>query len=454
MQARPATGTILAAMVLFGCGDKNTDEETTVLDSGGLSEADTDTDADADTDMDTDSEVSGALSGTLRLQLYREDEDGVREYVSWDQAYDEYPFGSAFITTYIVGPSGGMDYPGSTVVAFSDIDLDNGNTYEIPLTVNSADAVQVYASVDYARDQIISPTDPVGVYPAEIQVEEGDTIDGIDITVLLPYYDFGKGGVEGGMPTGSGCDDVVLSGNIIVDRSDATGLAAAMLIDSAGYGPYDYGLTTLINIDDEEVSAGSYSFTTCDNYGNFDLRGAWDLNQNDLIDPADLWGSYADEGGADANPVTIATSDLIDYDIQIPLGTPGLTILPFTELTGVLRVKDGDFDDLPESTSAIYIVAMKYRPTQDMSRSYLYDRSYDVFELERSDYAGKPQISYSLGVPSDSIMYLWAFADNNSDGVVNGPDEYVGSGGGANGRILTVEGTNSGNDIAIGLSGK
>lgn len=79
MHARLATWMLALGAVLTGFAGKDTDAETVVLDSRWLSEADTDTNA----------EVSGVLFRTLRLQLYEAEKDDVREYVSWDEMYDQ-----------------------------------------------------------------------------------------------------------------------------------------------------------------------------------------------------------------------------------------------------------------------------------------------------------------------------------------------------------------------------
>ena len=397
-------------------------------------------------DTDTDETVNGMISGTVRLQLYTET-DGIREYLDWDETYGEYPFGSVFIAAYTEGASGDRGYPGTTAIGYADLDLVDGSPYEIPIKLSQPTPLRVYAAVDYWRDGILGSSEPEGRYPAEITLEHEDVFDGADITVLVPYYDFSQKG-------GGGCETISITGDIYLDRPYDGGQVSVMLVDTAGVGPYEYAHTTLQSDTAADTAAGAYSLATCRNQGSMQLRGVWDANNNHLIDPADLWGSYMDADGEDANPITVGASDMSGYDIAIPLGGAGLSVIPFTEVSGTLQMEDdAGFDDLPESTTAIYVVALKYSPSQDMSIDDLYKYAYDVVAITPERYAGRSSISFSLGVPADSVLYLWAYADTDGNGTVNASGEPVGSGGGSGGRILTTEGTNGGNDITLGVVG-
>ena len=50
-----------------------------------------------------------------------------------------------------------------------------------------------------------------------------------------------------------------------------------------------------------------------------------------------------------------------------------------------------------------------------------------VFTAE--DLAGKNEIEWKLTVPSETIAYLWAYLDVESNGMVNEPQEPIASGG-------------------------
>ena len=164
------------------------------------------------------------------------------------------------------------------------------------------------------------------------------------------------------------------------------------------------------------------------------LVGAWDSNDNGLIDPADHWGAYASEPGVDGNPVAVGTADLEGYAVEIPLsgsedaGTPGISVVPFVQITGTVSVKDGTFDDLPSGTT-VYVAALYYRPSADLAVSTLADRSYDLESWDWTELTGKASVDFSLGVPADTVVYLWAYADEDGDGTVNESGEAVASGG-------------------------
>ena len=77
----------LCAGLLVACGDKDPNPDTGS--TGGPDDtADTDTD-DTDTDTDDTAEpaepVQATIEGVVRVQLYTEDEDGERTYLSWSE---------------------------------------------------------------------------------------------------------------------------------------------------------------------------------------------------------------------------------------------------------------------------------------------------------------------------------------------------------------------------------
>jgi hypothetical protein len=448
MDIRALVWTGLCAGLMVGCGDKDPTPDTASVGDDDTGETDTDTD-DTDTDdtEEPDEPVQATAEGVVRVQLYTEDEDGERTYVSWDEAYKgSYPFGAIFLTAYTEGKSGDIDYHGSTVVTAAEITPDTGNAYSITVNLTEEGEVNLYAALDYWNDGIIGTDEPIGVYPDEIEIVTDETLEGLDITILAPYHDFSGGGGGGG---GSGCDAVSITGDIILDRNYSGGRAVAMLVDSAGNGPYDWGWSDLTANDDG--AAGPYEITTCEDYGTFQLRGAWDSNGNGLIDPADVWGSYANEDGVDANPISIGSNNLPGYDILIPLGSGGLSVIPYSRLSGTLDVGGGDFDDLPQDTAAIYVVALKYRPTTGISLATLYEQAYDIQEFEPSDFSGQAILDWSLSVPSNSIIYLWAYADSGIIETVNESGEYVASGGDDdNGKMVTSSGLSEGNHMTLG----
>ena len=93
-----------------------------------------------------------------------------------------------------------------------------------------------------------------------------------------------------------------------------------------------------------------------------------------------------------------------------------------------MSVEEGSFDDL-ESGTTVYVAALKYRPSNDIGTSSLGSLAYDHDVFEWPDLAGESTVDFRLGVPADTVVYLWAFADEDMDGVINESGERVSSGG-------------------------
>ena len=376
----------LGVSILAGCGDvKLFDTALEFADSGQIEDSDGidygyDTDDDeVDTASDTASAdtaeeeeesdpLSGVIRGTITVELYS-DASGVREYVSWEEAgITSFPYGRIFVGAYASDENGVETYYGSASVTSPSLE---GDEYEMTVSVDEVREVLAYAALDYSADTIIHTTDPIGVYPDEILIEEGSEADDVDITILVEYTESSGGGGGGG----SECDYVSINGPVFMNDYGA-GEGMAMVADSSGNGPYYWDSFTPDDAGDGSATS-VYEMSACEDYGEMNLLGAVDSNENGLIDPADDWGAYVSEEDVDGNPINIETSDLNDYAVQIPLGEDnGLSIVPFVKLSGTLGVEAGDLSDLTAGTT-VFVAALKYRPNSDTTVSALKAWSYD-----------------------------------------------------------------------------
>ena len=379
------------------------------------------------------------VQGTVTVSLYALDQDGEYIYIDWDTYNGNFPFGSNFVASYYT-EDGKEVYVDQVSIPEPSID---GDKFEFEIHEDDVSGIRVFAANDYWDDGIIGTADPIGNYPDVIYDPDLDDsyniISGIDVSILLPYWDGSTGGSGWGDGSGYGyydggswdtsCDVGVVTGEIIVTTSYAGGDATAMLLDTEGNGPYNSVWATL----DESGggAAGDYSMTFCDEPSQMNLVGAYDSNYNGIIDPAgDTWGVYVYEGLA-ANPIELSAAT-IEADIQIPYGDyDGLDLTPFVRISGVVNT----LVELPKTTS-IYIGALKYRPTSDVNVSDLAD-GYDYEAFNPSE-VQNDELQYEMIVPANTITYLWAYADVDNDGRINEAGEPVASAGDdGNGRIST-----------------
>ncbi len=375
-------------------------------------------------DTGNSGEVHGELRGTVTVQLYTYDDDGELEYLSWEDAYDDtWRFGGIWVTAYEDNGSGGEIYHGSDAILGPQT---GPNEYEISVDLETARELRLYAQVDYWGDGILGSGEPMGIYPDAVLVQHGDSHDDLDISILAPYYDFDSGGGDGS--AWCGMDPVSISGDVLITAGYAGGVAVAMLLDPNGNGPYHWDYTTPMT--NGSGATGAYSFSSCASYGSMNLVGAHDRDGDTLITPMDRWGAYISEPDVDGNPITVGTSDLTGMDIQVPLGDGGspFDIVPFISISGEVSVTGGSFDDL-DPGSSVYVTALKYRPSHEIAVSTLEGEAYDMVSWTAAEISGQTSIPYSLDVPANTIVYLWAYADNDSNGIVNEPGEHVASGG-------------------------
>ena len=392
-------------------------------------------------DSDPIEEVTfeATLEGTVSVVLTRTGDDGTPEIVAWPDSTcgDEYSFGWIFLTAYEEDDSGdGRKYLGEKVIK-------NPTTGENPFSFDIRKAgegpVTVFAVVDYWGDRVIGTDDYTSSHAGEVDVVTDGVHTNVDITVFVP---------ECYTPGGCGSTSSV-SGDITITNSYAGGEAVAMLVDMAGNGPYNEAWTN-----PTPTGGGAeapYSVVTCVDWGELRLIGAWDSNGNDMADPLDRWGAYAPEPDEDGNPIHIGSAALTDMTIQIPLGDEGgIAVVPFVTWTGALSIHNGSFSDLPEGSS-VYVTAMKQRPDLDVAVEAFATDSYDTQSFDWSELQGQTSLDYKLRVPANSIAYLWAYADEDGNGVVNEPGEHVARGGEhSSGKLPTGSSSTTDLDIQLG----
>ncbi len=453
------TGTlgVLATLAFaqLACGDKDDDgDDSGASDGGAAEDGGAGEDGGSGDGGTTDEGISATISGHVDVQFFTEGDDGERDYIAWADTpwADAFPFGSIFVAATTENKAGGLTYRGDTTVLHPSID---GDDYVLGVSMPDDGDVQVYATLDMYGDGILSTDEPFGIYPGVLTVTDEAELDHANVTILVDYdeyYAWWMGGGGGG--GGGGCDAITLSGSSLLTSPWTDGDIAVLLYDVGNNGPYYYDR-------DQPVEAGAgaqadFSFAVCANLGDMKLRGAWDNNGNGLIDPSDLWGGYVSAPDTSANPIDIGSVDLTDLEVQIPLGTgeAGLDISPFVSLAGDVTVNSGSFDDLAEG-SVVYVTALMYRPSGDFAIADMAEYTYDNDFWTVKDYAGKSSLPFTLWVPADTVVYLWAYADlgPKPDGILNQVGELVASAGSdANGRIATGSSSTSGYTLDLGLA--
>ncbi len=373
----------------------------------------------------TDDALHGSISGEVTVQLYTTGDDGEREELSWeDSEYTSYPFGTIFVASYTINSNGRVEYAGTDVLTDPSIDP---NPYEISAELDEESELYVYAVVDWwPVDGVVGSTEPTGVYPQALDFSDGINHDEIDIEILAPVYGSGGGGTY-----------INISGTNTITGAYEGGSVATMVVSTSGAGPYYTGSSSPEPTETGAVS--SHSFSCYANLGEVKVVAAWDSNLNGMYDPDDAWGVHVSEPGVEADPIIIADADLTDIDTEIPFGdAPGVSVVPFVRVSGTVQFEGGSFDDLAEG-SEVYVAALKYRPTYELDINDS-DQLYDVDKWEWPDLTGQTSMDYSLTVPANSVFYLWAYADEDGDGIINESGEPVASGGeDENGKVATTD---------------
>lgn len=123
--------------------------------------------------------------------------------------------------------------------------------------------------------------------------------------------------------------------------------------------------------------------------------------------------------------------------------------MPFTRLSGTVAMDAGVNFDEPEADgglpvgSTVYVTALKYRPSHEVTVSTLGLYAYATETWTWADLSGQSSRTFNLNVPADTVVYLWAFADHDGDGLLNEPS----------GEAVASYGTDSSGKIPTGSTG-
>ncbi len=360
--------------------------------------------------------VVSTITGQVTVELYGEDEIGERYSIPWESSgYTSWPFGPIFVAAYELSGDGQAGrYAGTAVIRRPEMGT---STYEMTVKMREEKDVYVYAAVDLLGDGVVGTEDPRGVWRDAIPMTNDIVVSDINMTVLAQAAD--EVVCEGG-------STVEIDGPAYVTTDYWGGNIAVMLMDRDGNGPYH--VASAAEVGAGEGATTSYTLEVCPNYGEMVLVSCWDSNMNGIFDGGDRWGVYSATGDRDSNPVNVGDRNMSNYPVWMPLGDrPGVDLMPFVTMQGTLHLESGEPLSSLDTGTNLYVVALKYRPSGDL---VVTDPAvhYDIQTFSWSDIStGTTAVDWQLLVPSDTIIYLWAFADTNGDGVVNGPGEPIGA---------------------------
>ena len=408
----------------------------------------------------------------MGVELFCPDATGGRDAVTFEDAYGgAFPFGAIWVAAYDDATATTRYFGTDTILAPTIAD----DTWSMTVDMPAAGDLRLYATLDRDNDRILASGEPIGVYPEAIAVTDGSSHTDIPIVIVTGTDEqcasgggsggsgtggsgsggsgtggSGTGGTgggtggsgsggSGGSGTGGGDGSMItISGPVTLDSSYSSGDGAAMLLDADGAGPAFSGIFTPSN------STGSWladhSFEAEAGFGGGQLVGVIDSTGNSLFDATDTWGAYVRTTGVDANPISVGTTDLTDMEIEIPLSTgtgeSPLSVVPYTTISGTVEMNDRSTFDTLAAGSTIYVTALQYRPNTGIAVSALLADSYDIEEYAWPDLTGNTSVAYSLVVPANTVVYLWAYVDEDVDGFVNEEGEAVASGSSEpNGRL-------------------
>ena len=407
----------LVALTACGALGKKSDGDGDGKDGPGNGDGTVDSGEDRPIGPDEeDFAVVSTVTGKVTIELFGEDENGERYSIPWDESgFDSWPFGPIFLAAYELGSDGQAGrYAGTRVIMRPEMGT---SEYEMTVKLREEKEIYIYAAVDVLNDGVVGTEDPRGVWPEAIFMTNDIVVPDIDMTVLTQ--------AENEIV----CDDgqsINITGSAYVTVDYWGGDIAVMLMDADGNGPFH--VAKALEVGAGEGATTNYTLEVCPNYGEMQLITAWDANVNGIFDGGDRWGVYSATGESSSNPISVGDRNMNNYPVWMPLGDrPGVDLLPFVNLQGVVKLESGaPMSSLPSGTT-IYVAALKYRPSGGLLvTDPAVSHDMDIYTWSEVSSTGT-ELPWNLLLPSDNIVYLWVFADLNGDGIVNDVGEPIGA---------------------------
>jgi hypothetical protein len=240
--------------------------------------------------------------------------------------------------------------------------------------------IDVVAVVDEDRNYFITNDDTLREHAFNPIAAAGNPLEDVDVIVDLAV-DQGGGDDGGGDDDDHvGCNDVTLSGTVVLDGLPEGTIAVTTNSPDLTDGPWSFTILS---------ASGPFSLTECSALGTTSLLGYLDADGNGYFEPSDPIG----EG--DSNPVPLSLGDVAGAIITIPNSDVDAPTPPaYVGLTGTVSYP-------PFVTGDILV-----RATHITTDSYVFS------QVTLAAPGG-----FALLAPSDtSNVLVWAVLDDDGDG--------------------------------------
>lgn len=369
--------------------------------------AEVDTDDDDASDDDPTGSVTVPESVTLRgtVTVIPTTTDGSGVTVESEFADGTFPFGAVWVSAFVKDPAtGGPSFLAQTAILMP---TPGANAWELDLPTDAQPPVYFHAMLDEDGDGIIETAarsgiwrDGLRLYGEGAYTPDDDLVEHIDLYISVP--DEHGGGDSGGFTPPPPM--IRLSGDATVAET-AGERCAALLFGGDWFGPYG--------------SAAFYASGTPlwevilhGGQGDMPLGAVCDQNVNLILDPADAWGTWVDDGSP-RNPLYVGDSDVAGLHLEIPSEGAFTTAEPIVGIGGTVTLPAGASAD-----AVLHVVALRGQLLPDGEidvAAFAHEYGWQHAAVADVDEA----FDYSLPVPAWKQAHVWALLDLDGDGLLN-----------------------------------
>ncbi len=375
----------------------------------------------------TDERHRATAAGAVTVSLLRSDDAGDHSRVSWEDSTCDGPLGPiAVVATQeidgaVTAVGQALLYPGDTEP------FDVAQPFEMALAFTADAPVQIHAVVDRMGDGVLGRDDPRGLAGEPWALGDGDALTDLAIEIRA---------LECGAP--EVCETVSVAGTVIGALPLPVAVVAAT--EDAAVVSMTWVEPDLPAVCDDSAfspdAAIPFEIELCADRPTR-LHAGQDLDDDGLLTPLDAWSTGLSAVGAVGNPVAPDARALEALTLHIE-ALPGILPGPAAAVTlgGQVRLADGAFKILGDDAQVIVVARDSLPPQAEHDLADVEAAAFDLMIWSSDELSGRSAVDFALRLPTDSLAYLWAYADEDGDGLVNESGEPVASGGDdENGRI-------------------